>query len=254
MVVVERRERLAIVRLTRPPANAVNLELARELFERLSELLEDDSVAGVVVTGTGGFFSAGLDLKQVPLYAPEQQHSLISTINRTLFLTYGAPKPIVGAINGHCMAGALVMALGCDYRVGADDASKFGLTEVRAGVPYPEAARALVAAELGPQALRVLTLRGQHFSAKQALDFGVLDELVEPSQVLPRALEAAHELAALPRSGYSHIKRQFRAPALAQMERAANGADPLFDGWLSAETPEASSRVLGKEGREAQKP
>ena len=247
MVQVESRDGIAVLRFDRPPANAIELGLVRALEEALGPLEADAGTRALVVTGQGGFFSAGLDLKVVPAYGPVDQRALVMTINRALGRLYGLGCPTVAAVNGHALAGGLVMALGCDFRIGARGAYRLGLTESRVGIPYPLVAMTVVRAELAPAVARRVVLLGRHQTPEDALAAGILDELAPPDRVLPRALEVARELAALPRASYARIKRQLRADALDRIERAlATGADPLLDGWLTSETAPAAAEVLAR--------
>ena len=242
-VKIEEQGSIAIVRLDRPPANAIDRELLRESHDILDELgaLEPDAV---VLTGREGFFSAGADLKAVPTLDAEGQREMVTGINRLVAGWYGFPRPVVCAVNGHAIAGGLVLALCGDYRVGAT-AGKLGLTELRVGIPYPAAAMAIVRAELSPPAARRLTLEAELVDPPTALSLGILDELVDPSSVVPRALEVAARLGEMPSSGYAAVKKQLRGDIVAALETiAAEGTDPMIEQWLLPETREASSAVL----------
>ena len=121
-VTVQSRESTAIVRIDRPPANAMNPELIEEIVgatEALAESLPD----AVEIIGRDGFFSAGLDLNLVPNLDSAGQAAMIMGINRMVAAWYGFPRPVVGAINGHAIAGGIVLALCADYRVGATEGS-----------------------------------------------------------------------------------------------------------------------------------
>jgi enoyl-CoA hydratase len=243
-VQLERERDVAILRLDRPPVNAVELSLGREADAALDEALAGGARA-IVVTGAGGCFSAGLDLKIVPLYGPDEQRALVAAANRLLGKLYACPLPVVAAINGHAIAAGLVLALACDYRVGPRAPAKLGLTEARAGIPFPAAAMAIVQAELAPPAARVLTLLARTVDAEQALALGALDELRPTGEVLPRALEVANDLAGISPDAYRRIKRQLRAETIARIERAVSGGtDPMLAAWLGAETAAASRAVL----------
>jgi enoyl-CoA hydratase len=99
------------------------------------------------------------------------------------------------------------------------------------GVPYPQAAIGVVAAELAPHAARVVALGNELLDAAECLRLGVFDEVVEPDRVLPRALELATKLAAFPAEVYARTKRDLRA-ATAERLRSAAAADPLLTRWV----------------------
>ena len=158
-VALDRRDGTAVVRIDRPPANALDPGLVEELVETARELRESRPAA-VVLTGREGFFSAGLDLKVVPSLDSAGRRDMIMGINRMVAAWCALTQPVVVAVSGHAIAGGIVLALCGDHRVGSTK-GKLGLTEVQAGVPYPAGAIALVRAELSPPAARVLVLGGK---------------------------------------------------------------------------------------------
>ena len=247
MICVESTDGIALVRFERPPANAIELESARALEETLGRLEADGGTRAVVLTGHGQFFSAGLDLKVVPAYGAGEQRAMVMAINRLVGRLYALELPAVAAVNGHAIAGGLVVVLACDVRIGRRGSYRLGLTETRAAVPYPVAAITVVTTELTPAVARRRVLLARNGTPEDALADGILDELANGESVVPRALDVARDLAALPRSAYASIKRQLRAPALARIaDVLATGSDPLVEGWLGAETASAASEVLGQ--------
>src|SRR5437773_2029575 len=116
-VVIEHDGPVAVFRLNRPPANAIDLGFAAELETALTAVASGEARA-IVVTGTQECFSAGLDLKVVPRYGLEQQRAMVTAVNRLLAQLYACRLPVVAAVTGHAIAGGLVVALACDYRVG----------------------------------------------------------------------------------------------------------------------------------------
>ncbi|MBI1746495.1 MAG: enoyl-CoA hydratase/isomerase family protein [Acidobacteria bacterium] len=247
IVHIERTEQVAIVRIDRPPANAIELALAAQLEAALTRLTDEANIRAIVFTGTGRFFSAGLDLKIVPTYGVEDQKALIMTINRLIHRLYSLALPTVAAVNGHAIAGGLVTMLTCDYRIGTTASCQMGLTESRVGIPYPAAAMEVVRAELPPAVARTLVLRGLNSGSETALAHGLLDELQSPETLLARAREVAVDLASMPTLAYARIKRQLREGALTRMEEVlTRRSDPLLESWLTADSAMASAEVLAR--------
>src|SRR6266550_2536506 len=185
---------VVVLSADRPPANAMDVGLLGELVEAVERLAHEVPRA-LVLAGRPECFSAGADLKAVPGYGPEQQRAMITGINRMALGVYDLPCPVVGAITGHAIAGGLVLALCTDARVASSE-GRYGLTEVKVGVPYPQAAIGVVAAELAPHASRLLALGNELLSAGECLRLGAFDEVLAPGEVLPRARELAAGLAA----------------------------------------------------------
>jgi enoyl-CoA hydratase len=220
------------------------MEMVEECEAAFDAIMQSAPEA-LVLTGTGSFFSGGLDLTIVPTYSPEQQREFLVVLNRIVGKVYGCPIPVVGAINGHAIAGAFVLTLTTDYRVGPTGDARFGLTEAQAGIPFPAAAMTVVEAEIAPQDVRYTTLSARLFGVEEAHRRGVLDELQPPDTVLERAIEVARDMARMPADGYRRIKHQFRQEALTRIEKVnATGTDPMLQSWVSPEAPDASLSVL----------
>ena len=243
---VEIRENIRVLKLRRPPVNALDVAICDQISSRLEELAADAAVGGIVLTGGGKCFSAGVDLRTVTRYGAQEQSAMLAALNRLFLTAYSLPAPLIGAINGHAIAGGLVLALACDYRVGPASVGEFGLTEVRVGVPYPVAAMEVVRSELGPGVLRNLVMRGRNGGPKEALRWGVFDELQPPDRIIGRALAVADEQALLPRAGFVKVKYQLRRDAISRSQAALAGAEPLNGNWLSEETLSAAAGVLAR--------
>ena len=216
---------VVVMTVDRPPANAMDIPLLRDVTEAIAQVA-DDVPRALVLAGRDGFFSAGADLKAVPGYGPEDQREMVQSINAMALGAYELPFPVIGAITGHAIAGGLVLALCTDIRI-ASSVGRYGLTEVKVGVPYPQAAIGVVAAELPPHAARVLALGNELIDAAECRRLGVFDEVVEPHEVVSRARELAAGLAAFPLDVYTHTKRDLRSETLARLRAAAAG-DPLL--------------------------
>lgn len=233
---LEWRGDIAVLRLERAPVNALNIEYCGIVRRELDALAADGRTRAVVMTGRGDCFSAGADLKTVPNYDAEEQRTLLRALNGLFLAAYRLPVPTVAAINGHAIAGGMVLALAADYRVAVDEGALFGVTEIRVGISYPATAIEILKAELRPEECRKAVLSGDLCGPQDALARGMVDELRPASGVLPRALEMAAHLAESPRDTYAAVKRQFRAPALMRMAAALDGAEPLAQPWIGPET------------------
>src|SRR5215208_6459822 len=203
----------------------MDLALLEELVGQVQQLAADAPRA-LVLAGRPGFFSAGLDLKAVPGYGPPEQRRLVDGINRMAIGVYGLPCPVVCAITGHAIAGGFVLAVCGDIRIASSE-GRYGLTEVKVGVPYPQGAIGVVRAELPPHAARLLALGNRLVDAETCARLGAFDEVVAPDDVVPRALEVAAELAAMPAEVYARTKAELRGGTITQLRRAVVD-DPLL--------------------------
>jgi enoyl-CoA hydratase len=221
---------VTVLTLDRPPVNAMDLELLDAVTAQL-QAVANARPAALVVAGRPGCFSAGVDLKAVPGYTAGEKRLVVAGINAMVIAAYALPCPVVAAITGHAIAGGFVLAMCADYRIASDE-GRYGLTEVKVGVPYPAAAIDVVRAELEPSAARRLALGSQLTSAADCVALGAFDETAPAGAVAERALKVAGELAELPAEVYARTKDALRGRALAEMRTAA-ATDPLLDGWMT---------------------
>jgi enoyl-CoA hydratase len=228
LVRLDRDGDTAVVAFSRPPVNAFDVELMDELRERLAALEADVPTGGLVLTGDGAAFSAGVDFKQAPRYSAEERARMVTGINEAVTKLYALPTATVAAVNGHAIGGGLVMALACDARLAADAPCKLGLTEVTAGLPYPLCPMEVLRAEIDPAYCRHLVMSGDLIEPAAALARGMLDELLAPEELVERAVELARARAAA--VSYAVVKQQLKRGAIARMrEVVASGHDPLLD-------------------------
>lgn len=242
--IAQRREGTAIVlSFRRPPANAFNLRFVECFAALLDEIAASPPSGGVVITGSGGVFSGGVDFREAPLYGDDERMRMIDAINLCITTLYALPVPTVAALNGHAMGGAFVLALACDARVAARGPLRFALSEVNAGIPYPACPMEVVKAELEPQLRRRMVLHGAPVSGQEAHALSVIDELCDAGQLESRCVALAQELARLP--GYAVIKRQLRAQCVRRMRRIIDEkSDPMRGQWVvGPTTPAADGRT-----------
>jgi len=241
--------RVALVTLDRPPANTLDRDFFEELVGVLDRLRTPD-VRAVVVTGTGRFFSAGLDLFAVFADDPPGFDAFTERFDAGFAALFAFPKPVVAAVNGHAVAGGAVLAAAADVRIGAEGAARIGLTEILLGVPFPVSVLEIVRfACAGPHFVELL-YHGRLYDPAAACARRLLDEVVPASDLLPRARAAAEELAERDPVAFGSIKRALRADAINRIEAARAAGDPVWDIWKSAETRAAVAAYRARTLRE----
>jgi enoyl-CoA hydratase len=167
--------------------NAFDFATADALCSAIDELEEDDELRVGILTGTGGHFSAGLDLKAF------QRGDVPYVAKRGIFGIVNAPpsKPLIAAVEGGALAGGFELMLACDMVVAAADA-RFGIPEVRRGLLAAAGALLELPRRIPPAIAYELALTGEPISASRAADLGLVNRITEPD----RALEEAARLAA----------------------------------------------------------
>ena len=196
MLEISRQGPVCLVRIRREEKlNALSSHLERELMVAL----ESDEVAGsgcVVVAGGERAFSAGADLGELANPSPADVIAYYRTTGEMYERVAAHPRPTIAAISGWCLGGGLELALACDFRVASESAT-FGLPEVEIGIIPSSGGTLRITRMLGPAKARELVLLRTRFSSREALDLGVVTEVVEGDPV-PRAIELGERLAALP--------------------------------------------------------
>ena len=221
------------VTIARPEVrNAVDPETAAALADAFRHFEEDSSLAVAVLTGAGDHFCAGFDLKALaagaPNRLPEAGAGPMGPTRMTL------SKPVIAAIEGYAVAGGLELALWCDLRVAASNAT-LGVFNRRFGVPLIDLGTVRLPRLIGQGRALDMILTGRPVGAEEALRIGLVTRLVVPGRALDAAQKLAHEIAALPAGALRADRRSVLNQWSLSLEDAAEaehrgGVDVLASG------------------------
>lgn len=224
----DREGGVRLLTLARPPANAIDETVLGDLAAALDAAAAADGVRALVLTGAGAFFSGGFDFT-----APRRDaagslriHELYRRTHRSLL---AFRKPTIAMVNGHAIAGGLVLVLACDYRLGVEGEYRVGLNEVAVGAAFPRTAFEIVRLRLPHARASELILGAALYPASQAPRLGVVDDLFPPDRFEDTVLRRATRMAASPRESYAHAKAALLAGALDRID---------------AETPDEAARTI----------
>lgn len=239
------------LRLNRPPVNALSPDLIVALKQAVLAAPRD-RVRALIISGSPGRFSGGLD---VPVLLA-LDHAAIASLWREFYALLAAlaqsPIPIAAAITGHAPAGGTVLSLFCDWRVMAEGDYRIGLNEVQVGIELPPTLTATLRRVIGPRHAEHMAVTGALISPQDALRIGLVDELVPPAEVAARALQWCQRLLALPPEAMSGTRRQARADLCSLFER---DLEPELQGviasWWRPETQQVL-QALGERLRKGQ--
>jgi enoyl-CoA hydratase/carnithine racemase len=239
------------IRLARPPVNALNSELLSTLRAAV-EAAPNDGARGIVLSGGPNVFSGGLDVPYLMgLDAGDLKAAWRGFFDAAIAIAK-APIPVVAAISGHSPAGGCVLALCCDYRIMArapDPAKPFriGLNEVQVGLVVPEGIVHLLQRVVGARRAERMLVSGMMPSARRALAIGLVDQLADLNQVVPRAVAWLNELLALPSSPMLATRALVRADlidALGNPKRV--DLDSFLDAWNQPDTQAALKALVAR--------
>jgi len=180
---------------------------------------ERDEARALVLAGRAGFLSPGLNVKLLPTLPQAEYARTVVRFGHTLLRLWTAPQPTVAAVTGHAVAGGALLAFACDRRVVADAALRIQMNETAIGLPLPTWAMVICQAAIPLRWQTEAILHARAYTPAEALERGMIDEVVPPDAVLARARAAATELAALHRDAYAVSKRRLRAQAVAWAEQ-----------------------------------
>ncbi len=179
---------VAIIRLNRPDRrNAINEALLRGLYDSLEKLTGDDAIKVAVITGVGKAFCSGLDLDCLAtdnLLDPRGDgRDMVDLIN-------ACDKPIIGAVNGFAITGGFELALNCDFLIAGQSAA-FADTHAKVGIQPGWGMTQLLQQAVGQRMAKQMSLTCRFISAEQALQFGLVNEVVPDEELMPRVMAIA---------------------------------------------------------------
>ena len=201
---------VGVLRLDRPPVNAMNVELQDQLGARAIEAAERGDVRAVVVYGGPRAFAAGADIKEMAAMSHADMLARAQPLQDALNAVAAIPKPVVAAIAGPALGGGCELALAADVRMCADDA-KFGQPEILLGIIPGAGGTQRLARLIGPARAKELIFTGQIIGAAQALAIGLVDRVVPPDQLLATARDWAGQFATGPAQALAAAKHAIDA-------------------------------------------
>ncbi len=235
---IERHGSVALLRLESGKVNAIGPAFVAGLNQLLDGLADANAA---VVTGQGSVFSAGLDLPALIDLDPAAMQRFMEEFNALMLRLFELPIPLVAAINGHAIAGGCVLALQADLRLAADRESRLGLNEAQLGLGLPAVVLETLRCQVPGSSLSPIALEGRLFSPREALQLGLVHEVVPEAGLVQKALERAQALAQLAPAGVRQIKAALRRP-VAESIRAVSAADSQR--WVASWLDPASQARL----------
>jgi enoyl-CoA hydratase/carnithine racemase len=191
---LEVSEGVGTIRLDRPPMNAINDELTRELGEAATDASLRDDVRAVVIWGGDKIFAAGADVKMMLPMSPLEVKPMITALQEVFNQVEEIPKVTVAAINGFCLGGGCELAMCADFRVAAEDA-KLGQPEILLGIIPGAGGTQRMPRLIGLGRAKDLIYSGRMVRADEARQIGLVHEVFPAGEVYPHAVEMAQRYA-----------------------------------------------------------
>jgi enoyl-CoA hydratase/carnithine racemase len=232
---IEHQQGILELRLARPPVNALNPELVATLKQAI-EQAPRGGAAALVLSGSPGLFSAGLDIPALLQLDRDAMRAFWKDFFGMCAALARSPIPVAAAVTGHSPAGGAVLAIFCDYRVMARGEYRIGLNEVQVGLTVPDCIQAALRRTVGPYRAERLLVAGAMLDADAALAAGLVDELTDVDHVVARTLAWLESLLQLPRQAMLATRAMARAD-LARLfdDPASLPVEDFLDGWFGTE-------------------
>jgi enoyl-CoA hydratase/carnithine racemase len=247
-VIIERDGRVAVVRMNRPARrNALSIEFMRTLTRTAEALRDESEVDVVLLTGGGGWFSAGADLKDEARWSIAdkplvEQREIGQTGYRMARAWEELPQITIAAIEGYAIGGGLALALACDWRVLAEGAF-ISLPEIGLGIPLTWGTLPRLIALGGPARAKRLAILCERIGAQESLQMGLVDYVVADGETLAQARRVSARVLEMPRAAVRMTKETVNATAYALAHLASHaGADQFNLAAASEEASEARER------------
>ena len=197
MIDISEKGEIAVLTLRHGKANAMDVEFCEAIAAAFDEL-KKSKVKAVVLAGEGKIFSAGVDLVRALDGGAEYFHKFLPALSRAYVTIFFFPRPVVAAINGHAIAGGCILACCADRRLMAKGGGRIGIPELLVGVPFPTIALEIMRFTLAARFIQDVFLTGATYLPEDAQIRGLADEIVEPNDLMPRAIAVSYTHLTLP--------------------------------------------------------
>ncbi|MDY6848456.1 MAG: enoyl-CoA hydratase/isomerase family protein [Geoalkalibacter sp.] len=198
LLLIEKNNGIVQLTINSPQTlNALNSAVLGELECALYELDRDDDVKVVILTGAGEkAFVAGADIKEMAAMSAFEGQQFALNGQRVMLMMEKMKKPVIAAVNGYALGGGLELALGCDF-IYASQKARLGFPEVTLGIIPGFGGTQNLSRRIGVARANELIFTGKMVDAAKAAEWGIVNEVFAPEELLPKALETARSIAKL---------------------------------------------------------
>jgi len=203
---LEIQDAVGVIRLDRPPVNAINIQIHHELLEVAEQVAESGTIRAVVLYGGERSFAAGADIKEMATCGPSEIAAFGRTLNHAMNAIARLGQLVIAAVNGYALGAGCELALAADFRIVADDV-RIGLPEITLGVMPGGGGTQRLPRLVGVTKAKELIFSGRPVDGPEAVRIGLASRSLPSDAVLPAAMEMAGSLATGPTAALAAAKR-----------------------------------------------
>jgi enoyl-CoA hydratase/carnithine racemase len=233
------KNNVSVLKMTHGKVNALNEDMVIHITGCFNQLRDDEKTKVVILTGHRNFFSFGLDVPELYNYDKDRFMKYLDKFTNLYADIFTFPKPIIAAINGHAIAGGCMLATACDYRIMVTGKAKISLNEVTFGSSVFWGSTEILKCCVGHAKAEEILLGGQMYSAEQAYDLGLVNEISTTENLTASANDMANKYIANDLRAYAALKKLLRDPVANRIiDHEPQGNRDFTELWYSAQTRE----------------
>jgi enoyl-CoA hydratase len=215
---IDSQDDIAIVTMNSNKVNKQNPDFFKDIHECFDTLDKEFPRIPVILTGEGNTFSAGLDFEyNFSLFARQDQGEIADwfrDFRKSFLRIFQSPRLTLAAVNGHAFAGGFILALLCDFRIGAKGNARYSINEVPIGVPMPSIYTEIIRYRLGSPAATEAILSGDVYDEEAAIKLGFLQQTTDKDELITAAVTRAQTLPKDCLLAYAQSKKNLQGPVM----------------------------------------
>ena len=245
---IEEQEGIVVLKMSSNKLNLMNDVFFTDLNNAFDILEKDFANKPVVLTSVGSVFSAGLDLNQCyETFArgdTEEVRGWFNQFKDAILRVFNFERPLIAALNGHAIAGGLILALCCDTRYAVSSNAKFGLNEVTIGFPLPSVFAEIIKYAIGPRRSEEMLFNGMLYDPDDCIKLGLFHDITDQNNLLDMSLSYAGQFNSDNIYAYSVAKKALRKEANYRIETYCNEMDKEVPGMLTSDKTKNNLKLI----------
>ena len=220
---LKKDEDISILTLNDGKANVFSAEMSKQVNECLDQVETEKGC--LIITGKEGMFSAGLDLKTIQSGDVDKIMEMSTNAFKLLARIFSFPRPVIAACTGHGIALGTFLLCCCDYRIGVKGDFMLGANEMRTNMVIPIPILELIKFRVNNSHKYRAVLGAEMYTLEQAIEAGLIDEVVDPKDIMKAAKEKAKDLQTMGHPSYSITKEHFIAEPMSKINKAMHSLE-----------------------------